>query len=90
MFTHLDSSLHPSSSVSLVVSVPLSSGVNLPSHTSTASITPHHQIGNIKSFPSIEQQQQQVQLLQQQAVAAAQAAVVQQQQVKEILYLKFF
>lgn len=57
VFIHLDPSLHPSPSVSLVVSVPLSSGVNLPPHTSTASITAHHQIANIKSFPSVEQQQ---------------------------------
>lgn len=55
---HSDPSLHPSSSVgSLVVSVPLSSGVNLPSHTTTASIAGHHQITNIKSFTSAEQQQ---------------------------------
>lgn len=40
----------PATSVSLVVSVPLSSGVNLPSNTSTAVIPTHHQIPNIKSF----------------------------------------
>ncbi|XP_031621852.1 protein AF-10-like isoform X2 [Contarinia nasturtii] len=41
---------HPATSVSLVVSVPLSSGVNLPSNTSTVTIPSHHQIPNIKSF----------------------------------------
>lgn len=41
---------HPAtSSVSLVVSVPLSSGVNLPTN-STAPISSHHQISNIKQF----------------------------------------
>lgn len=53
---HSDPALRPSTSVSLVVSVPLSSAVNLPPHTSTAPISVHHQIGNIKSFPSSEQQ----------------------------------
>ncbi|XP_055303674.1 protein AF-10-like isoform X2 [Sitodiplosis mosellana] len=42
---------HPATSVSLVVSVPLPTGVNLPSsNTSAPSIPSHHQISNIKSF----------------------------------------
>lgn len=46
----IDPSHHTAASVSLVVSVPLSSGVNL----STAAIPSHHQIPNIKSFANSE------------------------------------
>lgn len=54
---HLDQSHqphHPATSVSLVVSVPLPSGVNLSSNTTTAPIPPHHQISNIKSFANTD------------------------------------
>lgn len=50
IFNCLESVHHPVASVSLVVSVPLPTGVNLPSNTSTASISSHHQIASIKTF----------------------------------------